>query len=1027
MKYFLIFLLLSGILFGLDAGLSEFSTSSFSPGSQRLSWGPDAYGYIARDSNEPGGPAYQWIDISAIGTVVTGLGDDNIVGPFNIGFPFRYYWYDVTSFYVGSNGYLRFSGGGQLSHPFALIPSPLPPNDVVCFYTADFDPSSSGTVYYWSNNIDTLIVSFVNVPAWTTSGPTGSHSFQVVLSMVDTSITFNYGSQVGGFYDNAGMVGIENNAGDIGIQCYNTNLLPPNYSIKFYYPSATTYQVHDIAVQRVQNDISGGFFLLKNSHIQVNATIQNTGNQNEGDFYVVAEVRQLPTHMLIYSDSIFVDTLQAGQTFEANFSEIWTMWGVGDFYVRVRTTLSGDMVPSNDKKDVELHVIEMPGDLYFDDNTGEQSWSWSGGQGGLGLRFEPPAYPVKITMLMANLGTGTAPTLLQVYDDDGPDGQPGTLLVSSQVIAGTPGWYAVNVADSGVVINDGAFYVAWMMTGNQSSPVYVDTNSVGSRQAWEYTGVWATYRQAETSDPMLRVSLEFTQQTVFFDDFESGLGNWWGEWALTTEASHSPTHSYTDSPGGNYPNNAVLYGELDTGVDLSAFPGAILEFYTKYELETGFDFCYLEASDDGGITWYLLKTYNGEGVVTQFTQEVIDLGAFAGKPDVRIRFRLVTDGAYTTDGMYVDDFKIIGFPEDNSPPLLVYNPPQHYEGVPDSFFFAVKITDFSGVADASLTYWLNDPLPVQYTIQPYAVSNDTFFFAIPPQQHGAMVLFYIEATDNASSPNTAISDTMKYISGYHLIYDDGDPEYIVELNPMEMIATKFDEPPGIPPATLRLTTLLLRIYTDVNHPIDSVTVHVWDDAGGLPGADLIPPFKKYPDCTLLEPQAWTVVDLRSAQLEPGQTFWVGYQVPTNQGIAHLYDSPAVQNRSYLHDLNTWTPFNGDFHIRCVVGLPPVGIEPPQTQLLPKNFELKQNYPNPFNPVTTIPFALPEQSRVKLEIYNVLGERVALLADEIRPAGYYKIRWKPQNLASGIYFYRLDARGLSSGKHFQNIRKLILLK
>jgi len=412
MKKLIVFALWGGILFGLDAGLSRSSLVPFSTNPGRLSWGPDAYGYVAKDSNEPGGPSFQWIDISTIGTQVTGLGDDNIVGPFDIGFPFHYYWYDVNSFYVGSNGYLRFSGGGQLSHPFASIPNPLPPNNVVCFYTADFDPSSSGTVYYWTNYSDTLIVSFVNVPAWSTGGPTGSHSFQVVLSMADTSITFNYGAQVGGFYDNAGMVGIENNAGYIGIQCYNTNLLPSNYSIKFYYPSATTYQVHDIAVQRVQNDISGGFFLLKNSELQVSATIQNTGNQNEGDFYVVAELYGLPSYSLIHQDSVFVDTLEAGQTFEANFSAVWTMNTVGDFIVRVRTTLAGDMVPSNNKKDVELHVIEMPGDLYFDDNVGEQSWSWSGGQGGLGLRFVPPAYPVKITMLMANLGTGTAPTLL---------------------------------------------------------------------------------------------------------------------------------------------------------------------------------------------------------------------------------------------------------------------------------------------------------------------------------------------------------------------------------------------------------------------------------------------------------------------------------------------------------------------------------------------------------------------------------------------------------------------------------------
>jgi hypothetical protein len=163
------------------------------PSNNRTSWGPDAFGYIAKDSNEPGGPPVTWIDISGVGTAVTGLGDDNIVGPFNVGFPFRYYWYDVTSFHIGSNGYLRFSGTGQLSSPFTNIPNPTQPNDIVCFYGADFDPEppGGGTVYYWSNNTDTLIVSFVGVPAWNTPSPQGSFDFQVILSMVDTSITFN--------------------------------------------------------------------------------------------------------------------------------------------------------------------------------------------------------------------------------------------------------------------------------------------------------------------------------------------------------------------------------------------------------------------------------------------------------------------------------------------------------------------------------------------------------------------------------------------------------------------------------------------------------------------------------------------------------------------------------------------------------------------------------------------------------------------------------------------------------------------
>jgi hypothetical protein len=89
--------------------------------------------------------------------------------------------------------------------------------------------------------------------------------------------------------------------------------------------------------------------------------------------------------------------------------------------------------------------------------------------------------------------------------------------------------------------------------------------------------------------------------------------------------------------------------------------------------------------------------------------------------------------------------------------------------------------------------------------------------------------------------------------------------------------------------------------------------------------------------------------------------------------------------------------------------------------LPKNFILEQNYPNPFNPATTISFSLPRKSFVSLRVFDALGREVAiLLADELS-AGTYSRQWNAAGLASGVYFYRLQA-GL-----FSETRKLILLR
>jgi hypothetical protein len=96
--------------------------------------------------------------------------------------------------------------------------------------------------------------------------------------------------------------------------------------------------------------------------------------------------------------------------------------------------------------------------------------------------------------------------------------------------------------------------------------------------------------------------------------------------------------------------------------------------------------------------------------------------------------------------------------------------------------------------------------------------------------------------------------------------------------------------------------------------------------------------------------------------------------------------------------------------------------------LPKEYRLEQNYPNPFNPITTIKYGLPFSSNVKLKIFNVLGQVVTTLKDEEESAGYKQIEWNSSELASGIYFYRLEATSvIDPSKSFTQVKKMLLLK
>jgi hypothetical protein len=103
----------------------------------------------------------------------------------------------------------------------------------------------------------------------------------------------------------------------------------------------------------------------------------------------------------------------------------------------------------------------------------------------------------------------------------------------------------------------------------------------------------------------------------------------------------------------------------------------------------------------------------------------------------------------------------------------------------------------------------------------------------------------------------------------------------------------------------------------------------------------------------------------------------------------------------------------------------IGIED-DVNNLPKEYVLENAYPNPFNPSTSIKFALPADSKVVISIYNILGQEVAQLANDLYKAGVHEVRWNAGALSSGMYIYKITAQGVN-GKNFASSKKLILLK
>ena len=212
------------------------------------------------------------------------------------------------------------------------------------------------------------------------------------------------------------------------------------------------------------------------------------------------------------------------------------------------------------------------------------------------------------------------------------------------------------------------------------------------------------------------------------------------------------------------------------------------------------------------------------------------------------------------------------------------------------------------------------------------------------------------------------------------------------------------------------------------HPGDNITVGIWIKATNL-----------LPDSAAAHPGQWgvgitpqfftqvgnndgfdgtgpdSVFTLPAVSTFDWTHFYIGFQVPNDK------DYIGAEFRIHIYSLFTGTVYFDDMTIQeGLTGVSTTGI------LVPAKFEVFQNYPNPFNPTTTISYALPNLSPVKVVVYDVLGRAVKTLVDEKQGPGVHNIIWDGLNnsgkqAASGIYFYRVTA-----GSSVQ-VKKMLFLK
>ncbi|HEY9725652.1 MAG TPA: S8 family serine peptidase [Chroococcales cyanobacterium] len=201
---------------------------------------PTGFEYQWSASNQTGGPTFNWVDISNVGTALS-LTDDSF-SEVTLPFSFSFYGQEKNTVKISSNGYLSFGSNGT-TYTNAEIPNSSVPNDLIAPFWDDLNPSAGGSVYYYYNPSEQqFIVQYQAVPRY---GSGGSLTFETILDS-DGSILFQY-NQLNGTLNSA-TIGLENANGSDGVQvAYNQNYASNGLAVSFV-PMPGSPQPHTVFV-----------------------------------------------------------------------------------------------------------------------------------------------------------------------------------------------------------------------------------------------------------------------------------------------------------------------------------------------------------------------------------------------------------------------------------------------------------------------------------------------------------------------------------------------------------------------------------------------------------------------------------------------------------------------------------------------------------------------------------------------------------------------------------------------------------
>ncbi len=643
------------------------------------SGGPDEFGYRWIDSDEPGGPTFDWIDITSTGTEISDLHCDDCYHWLDLPQPFEFYGIPYDRVAITSNGYLSFDESASyfpISATYSSFPDPGSPNANIAVFNCDLDPGDSpGAIYYQHFDNYTVIEWYLisEFPGASSHPPV---TFEAILYYPTKTIVIQYDSMVTVSHDI--RVGIENEDGTIGMDIRNWSsgtLVPDDYAIRIRAtPVATPPYLDNFETETGDfslGDSSSGWergpVLASSPAFPPHSGGRCYGTILDGDYENNADWFLYTPHLDLTS----------------------AVWPIVDFWHWYSTEEGHDGgVVEVSTDEGETWTIIPPEDGYPTPMTtgplaGESAFSGSSGEW-VYTSFDLSDYIGQEIMMRLRFVSDAANTDPGWYVDDfGLHNAYGVVQGNVDLAYYEPDSGAlVEIPDLGLsTITDTA--------GN----FQFDTVVVGEH----YLRVSKEHFVTQDSIPFSidRFDTVFLSvllaPELYNEDFEEGDGGMvpdppegaW-EWGIPTvgpDSAHSGQNCWGTCLGGNYENNADW--SLILQVPLYDVRWPLLRFYTWYKFEAGFfgtfpDGGNVKVSVDSGATWSIVTPVGGyDGVIGDhnpympgepafgddetgdFWHEVIiPLYEVSGNPTIWIKFELASDNAITNRGWYIDDIRI---------------------------------------------------------------------------------------------------------------------------------------------------------------------------------------------------------------------------------------------------------------------------------------------------------------------------------------------------------------------------------